>query len=44
MTTLSSALALRAAVHQRLSGDGALSALLGGARIYDEPPRASLPP
>ena len=44
MTQLSSALALRSAVHQRLAGDGALGALLGGARIYDEPPRAAAPP
>ncbi len=44
MTTFSSALALRAAVYQRLVGDAALAGLLGGARIYDEPPRAALPP
>ncbi|HVI28176.1 DUF3168 domain-containing protein [Hansschlegelia sp.] len=44
MTQLSSALALRSAVFQRLAGDAALSALLGGPRIYDEPPRAALPP
>lgn len=44
MTQLSSALSLRAAVFQRLAGDAALAALLGGPRIYDEPPRAALPP
>ncbi|MDC7787595.1 DUF3168 domain-containing protein [Rhodoplanes sp. TEM] len=37
MTT--SAVALRSAVHAALSADGALLALLGGARVYDEPPR-----
>lgn len=31
--------ALRAAIHQALLGDGGLTAALGGARIYDEPPR-----
>jgi hypothetical protein len=31
--------ALRAAIHQALIADGALGAALGGARIYDEPPR-----
>jgi len=44
VTQLSSALALRGAVFQRLAGDAALAALLGGPRIYDEPPRAALPP
>ena len=33
--------ALRAAVHDALAADAALTALLGGAKIYDEPPRAS---
>lgn len=33
------AVALRSAVHAALSSDGALVALLGGARVYDEPPR-----
>ena len=41
---MSAALALRAAIHARLAGDAALVALLGGPRIYDEPPRAELPP
>ncbi|MFC3692005.1 DUF3168 domain-containing protein [Chenggangzhangella methanolivorans] len=40
----SAALSLRAAVRGRLAGDAALSALTGGPRIYDEPPRGSLPP
>ena len=35
------AVALRAAIHQALSADSALSALLGGAKVYDEPPRAA---
>ena len=30
---------LRAAIYDALSSDGALSALLGGPKIYDEPPR-----
>lgn len=42
--TVSSGLALRAALFQRLSADGALGLLLGGAKIYDEPPRAAAPP
>ena len=33
--------ALRAAVHDALAADAALTALLGGAKIYDEPPRAA---
>ena len=39
MSTASAA--LRAAIHDALSGDGALNALLGGPKIYDEPPRAA---
>ena len=36
--------ALRAAIHDALIADGALTAMLGGARIYDEPPaNASFP-
>lgn len=35
----SAADALQTAVYARLSGDASLLALLGGARIYDEPPR-----
>jgi hypothetical protein len=30
--------ALRAAIHDALVADGALTAMLGGAKIYDEPP------
>ena len=33
--------ALRAAIHDALIADGALTALLGGPKIYDEPPRAA---
>jgi hypothetical protein len=33
--------ALRAAIHAALVADGALVALLGGANIYDTPPRAA---
>jgi hypothetical protein len=35
------AAALRAAIHDALIADGALSALLGGPKVYDEPPRAA---
>jgi hypothetical protein len=37
----SASAALRAAIHDALAADGALNALLGGARVYDEPPRAA---
>ena len=40
----SSSAALRAAIHDALSTDGALNALLGGSKIYDEPPRAEVFP
>lgn len=33
------AVALRAAIHDALSNDTPLSVALGGARVYDEPPR-----
>ena len=33
------ATALRAAIHDTLVADGALNALLGGAKVYDEVPR-----
>ncbi|HWL03332.1 MAG TPA: DUF3168 domain-containing protein [Xanthobacteraceae bacterium] len=36
--------ALRAAIHHALSNDAPLTALLGGARVYDEPPRGAQPP
>jgi hypothetical protein len=39
MSTASAA--LRAAIHDALVADGPLSALLGGAKVYDEPPRAA---
>ena len=32
---------MRAAIHDALIADGALTALLGGPKIYDEPPRAA---
>jgi hypothetical protein len=35
------AASLRAAIHDTLNADGALTALLGGPRVYDEPPRAA---
>ncbi len=35
----SSTAALRAAIHDALIADTALAAILGGAKIYDEPPR-----
>ncbi len=34
-------LALRAAIHDALVGDAALTAILGGGRIYDEPPKSA---
>jgi len=33
--------ALRAAVHDALNADAALVTILGGAKVYDEPPRAA---
>jgi len=33
--------ALRAAVHDALTANAALTALLGGPKVYDEPPRAA---
>ncbi|HWP16025.1 MAG TPA: DUF3168 domain-containing protein [Xanthobacteraceae bacterium] len=35
------AAALRAAIHDALVADGALTALLGGPKVYDEPPQAA---
>ena len=35
------AVALRAAIHDALVADGALIALLGGPKVYDEPPQAA---
>jgi hypothetical protein len=40
MPTSASA-ALRAAVHDALTADAALTSLLGGPKIYDEPPRSA---
>jgi hypothetical protein len=40
MPTAASA-ALRAAVHDALTADASLSSLLGGPKIYDEPPRSA---
>ena len=40
MSTAASA-ALRGAVHDALAADAALTTLLGGPKIYDEPPRAA---
>ncbi len=39
MTT--SSVALRAAIHEALVNDAGLAAVLGGTRIYDEPPRGA---
>jgi hypothetical protein len=33
--------ALRAAIHQALAADAPLVSILGGAKVYDEPPRAA---
>ena len=40
MPTAASA-ALRAAIHDALSADAALINILGGPKVYDEPPRAT---
>ena len=41
---IAAAAALRAAIHDALVADSPLTSLLGGARVYDEPPRgASFP-
>jgi hypothetical protein len=40
MPTAASA-ALRAAIHDALIADAALTTLLGGPKVYDEPPRAA---
>ena len=34
-------LALRAAIHDALNADAALTGILGGAKVYDEPPRSA---
>jgi hypothetical protein len=38
------AAALRSAIHDALVADGALTSLLGGPKVYDEPPRAAVFP
>lgn len=43
MPTAASA-SLRAAVHDALAANAALNALLGGPKVYDEPPRAAVFP
>lgn len=40
----SASVALRAAIHDALIADTALSAVLGGSHIYDEPPRGAVFP
>jgi hypothetical protein len=37
--TTSASVALRAAIHDALNADALLTAALGGAKVYDEPPR-----
>jgi hypothetical protein len=37
----SASAALRAAIHDALVADGAVNAVLGGPKIYDEPPRTA---
>lgn len=39
--TIAASAALRAAVHDALASDAALTSLLGGAKVYDEPPRSA---
>ena len=38
--TIAASVALRAAIHDALTADAPLVAVLGGPKIYDEPPRA----
>ena len=42
--TVSSAIAVRKAIHNALAADAALAALLGGVKIYDDAPREAQPP
>ena len=44
MTRASPILALRTAIRGRLVADATLQTLLGGQRVYDEPPRGADPP
>ena len=39
--TIAASAALRAAVHDALAADAALTSLLGGPKVYDEPPRSA---
>jgi hypothetical protein len=41
MMPTAASVALRAAVHDALAADPALVTILGGAKVYDEPPRAA---
>jgi hypothetical protein len=38
---IAASVALRAAIHDALAADSQLISLLGGAKVYDEPPRAA---
>jgi hypothetical protein len=38
---IAASVALRAAIHDALAADSQLVSLLGGAKVYDEPPRAA---
>lgn len=42
--TIAASTALRASVRAALAADGALTGVLGGPRIYDEPPRSAVFP
>jgi hypothetical protein len=42
--SMAAAAALRAAIHDALAADAPLGAVLGGAKIYDEPPNAAVFP
>jgi hypothetical protein len=42
--TIAASVALRAAIHDALAADSALVSVLGGPKIYDEPPRAAVFP
>lgn len=44
MSGASPILALRTAIRARLVADAGLTGLLGGPRVYDEPPRGTDPP
>jgi hypothetical protein len=42
--TIAASVALRAAIHDALAADSVLVSVLGGPKIYDEPPRAAVFP